>query len=51
MVNTSSIAGITAFDEIFEAFPNDQSVPSARAALERGRRELCDSLRDLPVID
>jgi NAD(P)-dependent dehydrogenase (short-subunit alcohol dehydrogenase family) len=39
------------FDEIVEAFPTDQAVPAARAAFERGRRELCDSLRDLPVID
>lgn len=39
------------FDEIVSAFPTDQAVPEARAAFERGRRELCDSLRDLPVID
>ena len=41
----------TLFDEIIEAFPTDQAVPAARAEFERGRRELCDSLRDLPVID
>jgi NAD(P)-dependent dehydrogenase (short-subunit alcohol dehydrogenase family) len=41
----------TLFDEIVEAFPTDQAVPAARAAFERGRRELCDGLRDLPVID
>lgn len=39
------------FDEIVEAFPSDQAVPAARAAFERGRRELCDGLRDLPMID
>jgi NAD(P)-dependent dehydrogenase (short-subunit alcohol dehydrogenase family) len=39
------------FDEIIDAFPTDQAVPDARAAFERGRRELCDGLRDLPVID
>ena len=39
------------FDEIVEAFPVDQAVPEARAAFERGRRELCDRLRHLPVID
>ena len=39
------------FDEILDAFPTDQAVPEARAAFERGRRELCDGLRDLPVID
>jgi len=39
------------FDEIVEAFPTDQAVPAARAAFERGRRDLCDGLRDLPVID
>jgi len=39
------------FDEIIQAFPTDQAVPEARAAFERGRRELCDSLRHLPVID
>jgi len=39
------------FDEIVEAFPVDQAVPEARAAFERGRRELCDGLRHLPVID
>jgi len=39
------------FDEIVEAFPTDQAVPEARAAFERGRRELCDGLRHLPVID
>jgi NAD(P)-dependent dehydrogenase (short-subunit alcohol dehydrogenase family) len=39
------------FDEIVQAFPTDQAVPEARAAFERGRRELCDSLRYLPVID
>ncbi len=39
------------FDEIIEAFPVDQAVPAARAEFERGRRELCDSLRHLPVID
>lgn len=39
------------FNEIIEAFPTDQAVPEARAAFERGRRELCDGLRDLPVID
>ena len=41
----------TLFDEIVNAFPTDQAVPPARAAFERGRRELCDGLRDLPVID
>ena len=41
----------TLFDGIVEAFPTDQAVPAARAAFERGRRELCDGLRDLPVID
>ena len=41
----------TLFDQIVEAFPTDQAVPAARAAFERGRRELCDGLRDLPVID
>jgi NAD(P)-dependent dehydrogenase (short-subunit alcohol dehydrogenase family) len=41
----------TLFDEIVNAFPTDQAVPAARAAFERGRRQLCDSLRDLPVID
>lgn len=41
----------TLFDEIVEAFPTDQAVPAARAAFERGRRDLCDGLRDLPVID
>jgi NAD(P)-dependent dehydrogenase (short-subunit alcohol dehydrogenase family) len=39
------------FDEIIEAFPTDQAVPEARAAFERGRRDLCDGLRNLPVID
>jgi NAD(P)-dependent dehydrogenase (short-subunit alcohol dehydrogenase family) len=39
------------FDEIVQAFPTDQAVPEARAAFERGRRELCDSLRYLPVVD
>lgn len=39
------------FDEIIHAFPTDQAVPAARAAFERGRRELCDGLRDLPMID
>lgn len=39
------------FDEIVDAFPTDQAVPAARAAFERGRREMCDGLRDLPVID
>jgi NAD(P)-dependent dehydrogenase (short-subunit alcohol dehydrogenase family) len=39
------------FDEILTAFPIDQAVPEARAALERGRRGMCDSLRYLPVID
>ncbi len=39
------------FDEIVEAFPTDQAVPAARLAFERGRREMCDGLRDLPVID
>jgi len=39
------------FDEIVEAFPTDQAVPEARAAFERGRRELCDGLRHLPAID
>jgi NAD(P)-dependent dehydrogenase (short-subunit alcohol dehydrogenase family) len=39
------------FNEIIEAFPTDQAVPQARAAFERGRRELCDGLRNLPVID
>ncbi|MGZ4703066.1 MAG: SDR family oxidoreductase [Ilumatobacteraceae bacterium] len=41
----------TLFDEIVEAFPTDQSVPAARAAFDRGRRELCDGLRNLPMID
>lgn len=41
----------TLFDQIIEAFPTDQAVPEARAAFERGRRELCDGLRNLPVID
>jgi NAD(P)-dependent dehydrogenase (short-subunit alcohol dehydrogenase family) len=41
----------TLFNEIIEAFPTDQAVPEARAAFERGRRELCDGLRYLPVID
>ena len=41
----------TLFDEIVGAFPTDQAVPAARAAFERGRRDLCDGLRDLPVID
>jgi NAD(P)-dependent dehydrogenase (short-subunit alcohol dehydrogenase family) len=41
----------TLFDEIIDAFPTDQAVPAARAAFERGRRELCDGLRNLPVID
>ncbi len=41
----------TLFDEIVEAFPTDQAVPEARAVFERGRRELCDGLRNLPVID
>jgi NAD(P)-dependent dehydrogenase (short-subunit alcohol dehydrogenase family) len=39
------------FDEIIDAFPTDQAVPEARAAFERGRRDLCDGLRNLPVID
>jgi len=39
------------FNEIVDAFPTDQAVPEARAEFERGRRELCDGLRDLPVID
>ena len=39
------------FNEIVEAFPTDQAVPEGRAEFERGRRELCDGLRDLPVID
>lgn len=39
------------FDEILDAFPVDQAVPEARAAFERGRRDLCDGLRHLPVID
>jgi NAD(P)-dependent dehydrogenase (short-subunit alcohol dehydrogenase family) len=39
------------FDEILDAFPTDQAVPEARAAFERGRRDLCDGLRGLPVID
>lgn len=39
------------FDEILDAFPVDQAVPEARANFERGRRELCDGLRHLPVID
>jgi NAD(P)-dependent dehydrogenase (short-subunit alcohol dehydrogenase family) len=39
------------FDEIVAAFPTDQAVPAARAAFERGRREMCDGLRHLPVID
>ena len=41
----------TLFNQIIEAFPTDQAVPDARAQFERGRRELCDGLRDLPVID
>jgi NAD(P)-dependent dehydrogenase (short-subunit alcohol dehydrogenase family) len=41
----------TLFDEIVDAFPTDQAVPEARAAFERGRRELCDGLRNLPVTD
>jgi NAD(P)-dependent dehydrogenase (short-subunit alcohol dehydrogenase family) len=41
----------TLFDGIINAFPTDQAVPEARAGFERGRRQLCDSLRDLPVID
>jgi NAD(P)-dependent dehydrogenase (short-subunit alcohol dehydrogenase family) len=41
----------TLFDEIVNAFPTDQAVPEARAAFERGRRELCDGLRHLPVTD
>jgi NAD(P)-dependent dehydrogenase (short-subunit alcohol dehydrogenase family) len=41
----------TLFDQIVSAFPTDQAVPEARAVFERGRRELCDGLRDLPVID
>ncbi|MEP7203101.1 MAG: SDR family NAD(P)-dependent oxidoreductase [Ilumatobacteraceae bacterium] len=39
------------FNEILDAFPTDQAVPEARAEFERGRRELCDGLRGLPVID
>jgi hypothetical protein len=39
------------FDEIVDAFPTDEAVPHARAAFERGRRDLCDGLRNLPVID
>ena len=39
------------FNEIIDAFPTDQAVPEARAAFERGRRELCDGLRDMPIID
>jgi NAD(P)-dependent dehydrogenase (short-subunit alcohol dehydrogenase family) len=39
------------FDEILNAFPIDQAVPEARAAFERRRRDLCDGLRNLPVID
>jgi hypothetical protein len=39
------------FDEIIEAFPVDQAVPAGRAEFERGRRELCDGRRHLPVID
>jgi len=39
------------FDEIVAAFPTDQAVPAARAAFERGRRQMCDGLRHLPVID
>jgi NAD(P)-dependent dehydrogenase (short-subunit alcohol dehydrogenase family) len=39
------------FDDILNAFPIDQAVPEARAAFERRRRELCDGLRHLPVID
>jgi NAD(P)-dependent dehydrogenase (short-subunit alcohol dehydrogenase family) len=39
------------FDEIVEAFPGRSGGAEARAAFERGRRELCDGLRHLPVID
>ena len=39
------------FDEIVNAFPTYLAFPAARAGFARGRRELCDSLRDLPVID
>ena len=39
------------FNEIIDAYPTDQAVPEARAAYERGRRELCDGLRDMPIID
>jgi NAD(P)-dependent dehydrogenase (short-subunit alcohol dehydrogenase family) len=39
------------FDEILAAFPTDQAVPAGRAAFERRRRDLCDGLRHLPVID
>jgi NAD(P)-dependent dehydrogenase (short-subunit alcohol dehydrogenase family) len=39
------------FDEIVDAFPTDQAVPEGRAQFERRRRELCDGLRYLPVID
>ena len=41
----------TLFKEIVDAFPTDQAVPAARAEFERGRRDLCDGLRYLPVID
>ena len=40
----------TLFNEIVEAFPTDQAVPQ-RGRVRAGRRELCDGLRYLPVID
>jgi NAD(P)-dependent dehydrogenase (short-subunit alcohol dehydrogenase family) len=39
------------FDEILEAFPTDQAIPAARAAFEKGRRDMCDGLRHLPALD
>lgn len=41
----------TLFGEILEAFPTDQAVPAARAAFEKGRRDMCDGLRHLPAVD
>jgi NAD(P)-dependent dehydrogenase (short-subunit alcohol dehydrogenase family) len=41
----------TLFDEILEAFPTDQAIPAARAAFEKGRRDMCDGLRHLPALD
>jgi NAD(P)-dependent dehydrogenase (short-subunit alcohol dehydrogenase family) len=39
------------FDELIEALPRDQAVPTDRADFERGRRTMCDSLRHLPALD